>query len=467
MPDGRRILFLVNARAQTLSETFQKFTAPHGYLIPPAYLSKTVTQLVAALPQRKRWMILVDNGRFDDIQVIRKWSEGAARQLAAGLGKGGIVTATCPERKTLNPSLAKKADALAHQLMLAAKAAPPAIRVAEQLALAPSAVVGVEDITGALWHSSGLELSFIRGGHQRIAAMNRRSLAATRSSVRRRQLGDVRDLPVVSATDYRSAFAAGKLVAASGVRGFCLPFGAFMADDRTTNSYVMNGKRVALERFVPVRVIRSALVAKGLADGWRSVGAKAPEHIHLLGLGQMLILGLVAQALTGVNALSCDATSPFKDAMAGSVYTSMPVFRRLRVAGIVWRVLKDNGKPWRCPCRWCQSQADEQDWSAANKWFKKRAYDLRSADDLPLNQSSELGKILPYFAIQPRASVLQARIGHNHFAIQECVEQLNVARFSRLLLRKRVQSWLDKYPESPSSSAFVNALTIAQGIVDQ
>lgn len=460
-----RILFLVNARTQTLSATFQKFAAPRGYLIPPAYLSKTVVKLVAALPQRPQLLTLVDNGRFDDIQVIRKQFERAAQQLAAALSKAGILAATSPERKTLSAALAKKVNDLARQLMAAAHAAPPAISLAEQLALSPSAVVGIEDITGALWHSAGLELSLIEDGYKHIAALNKRNLTATRAQARKRQLGKVGDLPVISATDYQSAFSAGKLIAASGARGFCLPFGAFMADDRTTNSYVMNGKRISLDRFVPVRVIRSALVAKGLADGWRSVGAKAPDHIHLLGLGQMLILGLVAQALTGVKALSCDATSPFKDAIAGSVYTSVPAFRRLRVAAIVWRVLKDNGKPWRCPCRWCKSQAAQQDWSGAKKWFKQHARHLQSANDLPLKRDSELGKLLPYFAIQPDATTLQARVGHNHFAMQECIEQLNAVYSNKLLLRKRVQTWLDRYPESPTSSSFANALAIAQGIV--
>jgi hypothetical protein len=465
MTAKHQLMFLVNARTQTLSETFQKFTAPSGYLIPPAYLTKTVRQLVAALPKAKRFLTLVDNGRFDDIQVIRKQSERSAQQLAEAFEKNGIATASCPERKALSSFLVKKTDALALQIKAAAKAAPLGIELTQQLELSPSAVVGTENITGALWHSAGLELSFIRDGHKQIKEMNKRSLSATQLSSRTHLLGQVHDLPVVSATDYESAFEAGKLISASGARGFCLPFGAFMADDRTTNSYVIAGERVTLERFVPVRVIRSALVAKGLADGWQSSGTKVPEHIHLLGLGQMLILGLVAQAMTGVKLISCDATSPFKDAVAGSVYTSVPVFRRLRVAAIVWRVLKDKGTPWTCPCRWCKAQADAQDWVAAKKWFDKHAHKLRSADDLPLTRNSELSKRLPYFAIQPEAAVLQARVGHNHFAIQECVQQLNTVRSNRRLLRKRVQSWLDEYPESPSGSSFVNALTIAHDIV--
>jgi len=461
----RGVFFLVNARTQTLSAIYRKYSPPHGYLAPPSYLTKGVRKQLLELPGTPKPLILVDNGRFDDIQRIRKEYTKQSKSLSVAFAKAGISQASCPERNTLPVSIRAAADVLANKLADAAIGKSKAIDPNEQLSISPSSVVGIENITGALWHSAGLELSVITGGHKTIERQNRRNLRETASKKRKAILSKVHDMPVISATDYKSAFSAGKIIARSKIRRFCLPFGAFMADNRTTSSYVYGKHRILLESSVPARVLRSVLVAKGLADGWKSASGSPPEHIHLLGLGQMLILGLVAQAFSGVRTLTCDATSPFKDAASGSLYTSLPVFRCLNVDAVVWHLLhKKNGK-WNCPCKWCKEHTARQDWIAARKWLKRNAHNLPSASHLPLKRNSELSKLLPYFSILPDKNTLDARIGHNHYIMQNCAEQLSSVWTSKIKLNSYVKATVKDYTEITSSTYYAKALITALDIL--
>src|SRR5688572_12878078 len=111
--DQRGAFFLVNARLQTLTEFYRKRGAPRGYLVPPAFLSKTVRRLLAELPSGKSGPIVIDNGLFDDIQRIRNASVVQSKALASAFAVAGIDQAANPSRNSLPGPLRNLVDILA------------------------------------------------------------------------------------------------------------------------------------------------------------------------------------------------------------------------------------------------------------------------------------------------------------------------------------------------------------------
>jgi hypothetical protein len=464
---AQTIRFLVNARLSTVAPAFLSAVKPEGFLVPPLYASKTVRLRLAEVPQRNRATVVVDNGLFDDLSRIRASHKSRAEELGAALRLAKVDHAAQPLRADLPREARLLADRLERLLVRDASSAE-GWPLARQLEFSATAVVGAERITPALWLSMGLEPTMLLNGYKKILDFNREIIAATVANTRIKSLGSVEDLPVVAAPDYRAAREAGAEFARLKVARFCVPFGTFMADDRSTNGYVGAQGRTHLTSPLPSRVIRSALVARGLMDGWRSVRRDPPDHVHLLGLGQPLILGLAAVALDGVSLLTCDATSPFKDASTGAVYTEVPVFRKLRAAAIVWNKLTTPRSAWFCPCRWCRELRGQQDWDAARKWLREQGSLVTGADSLPLKGQTALTRFVPYFAVSPRRELMEARIGHNHWVVQKAVDDLSEAsrrRAGSLVLMRR---WIEAYPVTERSNPFHKALLaglrIARGI---
>lgn len=462
----RRVDFLVNARLQTLTSEFLDSLRPQGFLVPPMYATRTVRAALAALPAPHRREVLVDNGLFDDLTALRRRHEGTAAALHKALKTARINSASSPPRRSLPAILRQRLDRFAALLERESRS-PQGFTLDQQRAFAPTSVIGAERICGSLWYSMGVEPSLLANAKRRFRAMNAAVISDSTNPARLDAVRDLEDLPVAAATDYATAVEAGHALATAGIRRFALPFGAFMADERATDSFVGAQGRVMLPSSMPVRVLRSALVAKGLMDGWHQQQPAPPDHVHLLGLGQPLILGIVAAAFEGVGYLTSDATSPFKDAASGQVYTSVPVFRRLRAAAIVWNGLNTPGFSWDCPCTWCRAAAPQQQWDEARAWFQRQQPVLQGPDDLQLKGRSEIARLLPYFRIDAPRDTFAARVGHNHWSLKESVSRLSRAAARRGGLSKLMQRWIDDYPTTERANPFHLALGAALSIASR
>ena len=453
--------FLVNARLSTLSAKFERACHPDGYLVAPSYLSRG---LRAALAGRSRpgSELLIDDGLFDDIARISKQFGTRAEAVALQMRTKGIDPTAPPARTALPASLRTSIDSLASDLEAASAKVTP-FEVSQQLALNPTAIVGVENILGALWRSAGLEVDLVENGRKRIRELNRNNAAMSADNVRLAALHKVRDLPVVSAVDYDTAYDAGRVFARHDVKSVAIPFGAFMGDNSSTKSAIVRNRRIDLGSSMPLRIVRCVAVAKGFSDGWHASRSDHPQQIHLLGLGQPLILGLVSMVFAAVPLVTSDSTSPIKDAVSGSIYSDVPVFRRLKCAFVVRHYLLTGKGGWQCPCLWCRAAPNAKSWATSRRWA--RAHPEIPWADPPLRRGSFLSGELPYFSLQPSAEVLEARIGHNHWVVARCVRRLARAAKTDGGLARLVKSQLDDYPVGPANEAFARGLRFAYKFV--
>lgn len=423
--------FLLNARRMTLDEDFYKVSRAGGYLFPPEGATKADAEELAAHPRR---FVVADNGAFDDI--------GRIAQTASAI--------TGPDRW----------ERIRSELAGAAALVDTQSKLQIQMAVRPDAIVGAEDITLAVWLRAGLPEVLLRGDRKSLAARN--AATAQRGLVLAETLKGTTVLTVASAHDYDTAFDAGKVFGAAGVKAAAIGFGAFMADDQWGSTAKVRGRIRRLPRSLPMRYVRTALVAKGFFDGWATVGG-FPDHFHFLGLGAPIMLPVAVLPARRVPLITFDATSPIKDAISGSLYVSLPAPLTVRT----WKVadrLATREQRWTCPCGFCRSLLADHpfDLEAASAVRNASTAPFTSVD---LRAGSPLADALPLFRIATDGIgklAERARIGHNHWVLSNLARNLTSHSSN---LTEFIEERVHRYEQNAGAAHYAEAVRLAFEIV--
>ena len=251
-------------------------------------------------------------------------------------------------------------------------------------------------------------------------------------------------------------------------------FGAYMADDHFSDHVVVGRRRLDLPGRLPMRYLRTALVARGFWSGYKDVTGRPPLAFHFLGLGAPIVLGLVALCAHGTPLLTFDATSPVKDAAEGTLYVSKPAPLKIRTRRLALQLASGERREWACPCPFCGPFAESHpfDLDAATAWFAAHPGVEPSSDDL--RPGGALFKALPLMS-EPaagglRTSVTAARVGHNHWVLARVTDELDANCRRRELLRAHLEQVVESYERhtnSPPHSAAVRfAYDVAAGTLD-
>ena len=420
--------FLVNARPQTVEAEFYRASSAGGLLFPPA---AATAGLIASLRASSRRFLLADNGAFDDI--------------------GRLATAATVHADGAAGQWHRVREFIAQQT----SAAPPHIDEAMQRSVQPDAVIGPEDITLATWLRAGIPEEELRTQRRSIAGRNAK--IARRAEQMQADNPDIVVYGVASAHDFDTAFDAGRAFADAGIRSAAIGCGAFMADDQWTSTVKVRGRIHSLPRSVPARYLRTAMVTRGFFDGWATAGLP-PDHFHFLGLGAPIMLPLAAIPAGGVPHVTFDATSPIRDAVAGSLYVSRPAPLTVKT----WRVaenLANGSRSWDCPCGFCRA------------YLVKYPFDLAQAADAvnsvqgrpesaDLRTGQPLSAALPLFQIGNTVAAREAeraRIGHNHWVLANLCRSLSATGSLATLAERRVA----QYERAAGNAAFAAGVRLA------
>lgn len=481
---GMSASFLVNLRALTIAPDFDDVLRPKGYLAAPASATAATRKFAASRPRGRT--VVVDNGRYDDIGRIAAALASQAQAVQDQLRAARLNAGADFSLRDLPAAGRAQLDALLGQLAAAVSQAPGGEALADQLAYRPEAVVGEEDIWAACVQRLGLDTTVIPRLRQQIRARNDTVAARAASVVADQPPGrkpgrfagpaargrgpDTWYLPVASAVDYDSAFDAGRIVASSGARSAALGFGAFMADDSYVTTYRRGGRTRRLPGRMPARYLRTALVARGLWDGWAAAaGGGAPLRFHFLGLGAPIMLGIAAVAGHATEQLTFDATSPIRDASEGSLYLCDPAPLKVRTRSLAARLAAQEGFSWPCRCPFCVSYLTSRpfDLAAAAAW--RLANPDRPIVAPDLRPPSALARALPLLsepsAGPERKAIEKARVGHNHWVLQTITARLNRHSSKREDLISYQARVIRNYSQTTNSAQFATAVDWAFRIV--
>lgn len=456
--------FAVNLRNDTVSPAFRRALRPWGYLVPPSSLTASLRKAVFRLVA-KRTHIIVDNGLFDDVRRLANSHADEAMAVAVALA-GSSARLNRPItwadlKVTEQRAISRLAEGLS-----AGAASAQGMSLQDQLGLRPTGIVGTEDITAATWLRAGLDVAILG---PRAKQLKQRNVAvAARARVARGSLATRRPpdyLPVASALDYDTAFDAGKIFAASGCSGVAMGFGAFMADDSLSDKVIIRGRTKRLSRNLPMRYVRTALVARGFWDGWRHVTGGAPARFHFLGLGSPIMMAVAAVAASGTPLVTFDATSPVRDAVEGTMYSALGAYLKIRTRRLAARMSSGVLNEWTCPCGFCRAfvRAHPFNYPKGRVWGARHRITTATARDLAPNGG--LYSAYPLFS-EPRGGALRAavsfaRSGHNHWVLDEVVGKLRRHGRTSARLEKHVKAIVEAYQRSTSAEYIGQAVALA------
>ncbi|MGW3422457.1 hypothetical protein [Streptomyces phaeochromogenes] len=458
------IRFVINARANTLGGQFRAWLRPRGWLTAPDNLPASLRPVLAAALRGDRWLV-VDNGNFADIDSVVDAAQApldtavrVVSDLQAMLGRT-VRRADLPN--AARSDLAAAMEALQRAATITYARADT--RLAAQLALPASHLIGVEDITLATALRGGLTDQTLPWSRTQVRARNQRTVR--RATTLRAALAPARRLtyyPVASALNYDHAADAGRLFAAAGLDRAAIGCGAYMADDSYADGYQLGRRWISLPDRLPNRYLRTALVVRGFIDGYRAVVGQAPTGLHLLGLGAPIMLAVTARAAVGVSALSFDATSPIKDAVQATLYTNEPAYLKIRTWKIADRLLTNLRAKWTCPCPPCRA------FTAAHPFeYEAARTTWPPGQDVTIDALRPGGLLYPLFPLlcEPaggplRVEVSTARMAHNHWVLQGICRHLQLAATNDALDAK-LATIIRHYRSAAGATRFADAIELA------
>lgn len=426
--------FVYNLSPDTFTEANLTGNKPFGYLLAPNNATPQLSGLAAQVRARGL-VLLADNGNFALIGQV-----AAALRPQSRLLRGRVDAVEQALGRSVRPGelpddliracfdVSVRARDLARQLAGSGESS-----LGGQLALDPTHLIGVEDITAACWLALDLERAY--------TGRRRRDWARLNAGVARRAAQRVPRLPpplrdtyypVASAESYDTAFDAGRIFAEHDLPRAAMGFGAFMADANYTDHTYIGRSRVDFDGRLPNRYTRTVLAARGFYDGYQASAGRPPKGFHFLGLGAPIMLPLVTLAARPGTGLTFDATSPIKDALRdGVLYVTTPAYLKIRIRKSAAWIAADPTRSWDCPCPFCQAFTHDFpfDYPAGNAWHA--ADPDRAATAADLREGGGLYDAYPLFSEPPpgdrRDAVDHTRVGHNHWALEQILGKARAA----------------------------------------
>jgi hypothetical protein len=427
-----RCAFFVNARSSTLELGFYGDAAAGGYLFPPDQATAALTRALSS----SRCFVLADNGAFADIGNV-----AAAAVADAPKGDRDEVISSVRSGAAVTNSRSQEAA---------------------QLSVKPNALIGVEDITLSAWLRAGVDEKRLCARRKEIGRRNRKTASA--GAALERRLAPTQVLTVASAHDYDTSRDAGATFAAAGLSACAIGFGAFMADDSWVDEVKILGRIRRLGRRLPMRYIRTALVARGFFDGWRTAGGGNLDRFHFLGLGAPIMLPLAALAAASSENVSFDATSPIRDASEATLYVSKPACLKVRTWKVAEAMARVGGPSWSCPCKFCSGFLADHPFEIAGL-RRLRAQGARPFISSDLRENGRLASLTPLFLAGGGSigrEAVSARVGHNHWVLGSVARRVTAYSDD---LETFAEGHVHRYEGNAGAVHFAAAVRLAMEII--
>lgn len=463
--------FMVNLRSNTGSSFFAQALSPDGYLVSPAGVTGTTRKLAERLVEEGQ-KVFVDNGNFSLIGDLAAKYKVKAEAVCRRIYEHENQLGRKPLRAEVDEASIDAATKLAMEVQADIKCSAdsdPDIWQ-RQGSIKATRFIGCEDITMAVWLALNLEPEFLNITRDTYRSMNCgvAERAAAQTAVLPPETAS-NYYPVASAVSYDTAYDAGLEFAAAGIKHAAMGFGAYTADDNYCDVVCIQNKVRVLPCSMPNRYIRTALVARGFWDGYRSIGGQSPEAFHFLGLGMPVMMAIAALAARDTKWVTFDATSPIRDAVEGTLYVSKPAYLKIRIRNAALRLANDASARWDCGCPFCAQFMKRYPFDYCHGFKQWRNSGKVKVDNQDLNPGGLLYQSYPLFS-EPdrgrfRTDVNFARMGHNHWVLAGMTKGLTAAAARQGGLEEFVNKVVRDYANNTNVDNFAKTVLLSHKIM--
>jgi hypothetical protein len=461
------MLFVANLRAETIDAFAAEKIQPAAYLLS----SHRITPATLAEAERVRELglpLFADNGTKPLIDLTLADFKDAARAIATEVRDIRHALGRSPRGQDIPKALRRAAgdlaDAVVDATVARSKAVDTDALIDLQMSMAPTDLIAQEDFATACLMGLGLEREITGWPVSRFETRNRRSLRLWARVVSDPRCAGIRVFAVLSATDYNTAIAAGRLAAEAGVTHAALGFAGINLDRSAVDSYVLGHASIGLERPVPRRYVRLAQIVCGLAEGFRQAGGTLAAF-HCLGLGAPVMFPIVAAGFDSGTTVTMDATSPIHDAVRDRVlYDASADGDRASILEIVRRIVAGGDWPFLGPFTVSFRRKFGHDPKAARAWAAENGHDTIEREHL--STPSALTRALPLFtAADPDifAAARKTWIAHNHWVLDLVGGQLSGAGRRAAALASLAR----QIDDAPSLTVTVKGLAAAREALER
>lgn len=443
-----------------------------AYLLSADYVADHAELAVQVREQDRE--LVADNGNVDLLRELAQRFGPAAAPLDAARkaweAEHGRYARPGELPAELTAAFAGLAREVAKAVRARANAAHTRRAVARQTSMAPTFLVGMEDLTLGTLAAINVEPEYAALPRSFYEARVRRALRwATRTE--QGTYGEVSSqvLAGLQAIDLDTAILAGRLAAEAGLRGVSVGLFGALTDRSHVDFRVQDGELVELPRTIPRPYLRVIELAAGILEGYRRAGRPRPAF-HALGAGTPILLPLLALLGDGERYFATDSTSPILDGWASptiSLYVDDPAPLKYKAHKIADDWLR-GGRGWDCQCRHCAAfhERHPPELGAARRWWRAAGRPTITKD--MLERDGPLSPHLPLLShaadddLRRRAGL--ARVKHNHALLQALERRIRdeSRRWSGLL------AWVDEvvraYVAASTSPGWSAAVTEAHAL---
>ena len=422
------MIFVANLRPPTIQAFEKHQIQPSAYLLSTHRATPSMVRHAHAI-REAGLPLFADNGTKALIEdVIEKYKQ-AARPIAVEVRRIRRQIGRTPRGKSVPADLRRQASELAHAVVQECTARSEQIDwkalLDQQIAMNATHIIAQEDFGGGSMMALNLERETTGWPIAALERRNRRSLRLFERVADDPRCRDLNVYAVLSALDYNTARAAGRLAARFGVTHVALGIAGITRDHTAVDFYVLGRSSYKLDCPVPRRYARLAQIARGVADGYREAGARL-EAFHALGLGAATMFPILPAAFDAETYLTIDATSPIHDAVRDRVfYDPERNGDRLSQLHIVRQIVR--GEDWHFDCPFCQAFRDEHghDVNGVRAWWEQNGQPKIEWDHL--RADGPLVQFIPMFTkLEGTAAseATRARVAHNHWVLDRVTEQV-------------------------------------------
>ena len=458
--------FVANLRQETIEVFSAEAIQPAAYLlsshrISPASLRMAAVIRSAGLP------LFADNGSKAAIEDIAAQFASRAKLIAKAVRAIRDEIGRSPRKADIPGVLRDKAAALAAEVVdhatSVSDAIDPKALLASQLSMAPSHLIAQEDFATACLIALDLERELTGWTVTRWKTRNRRSVRLWEKAAADPRCAGLAVYAVLSAMDYETGRAAGRIAAEKGVEHAALGIAGINLDLNATDHFTIAGEIVKLERPAPRRYVRLAQILKGVADGFADAG-RPLKSFHCLGLGAPAMLPIVAAALPDATVLTTDATSPIHDAVRDHILYD-PKRQGDRASRVEIVNLLVRGKSWPLTSPFTKAyrrKFGHAPVEARNAWRSEGQPPITAAflkfangitDALPLLSTANPVTTLP---------ATKAHIAHNHWVLEQLCGDFVDAPGRRDLAKAAMRAWIDRKASSATTRGVAASLQVIE-----